>query len=181
MKLAAVLVALGSLAYADGYKMSKYEPVDKPAKACRGDMDWRPLLGFGAQAPLPKAGQLSDPQGDKDDLTIKFTTDDYFLALRFIAATGDDLDFKKSKARIEADAKKSGHPIKWTRADKTSDGYALVYSEVTDAKDKKAGTDYMAIYLRTIGSNKIVCWNETTVSADASTCAAFVCEQVKAQ
>ena len=177
MKLALALLAFGGVAHAGGYHMGP-APVDHPPKACRGEMVWQDLLGFGAQAPLPKAGTLGEPAGSEHEVNIKFTTEDYYLTLRFNTALADDLDLKRVKAGIVARAK--GHPLTWTRADKTPDGYALIWSETTDAKDKKAGTDYNVLYLRTIGATKLVCWNNTSVSADASKCAAFVCEQIKA-
>ena len=178
MKLALVLVAVGGVASAGGYHMGPAK-VDNPPKACRGDMVWQELLGLMAQAPLPKAGSLEGPETSKDEVNLKFSTADYYLSLRFNTALADDLDFKSVKAGVEARAKKAGYPLKWTRADKTADGYALVWSETTDPKDKKAGTDYNVLYLRTIGSTKLVCWNNTSVSPDASKCAAFVCEQIK--
>ena len=180
MKLVLALLTLGGVAYADGYRMGP-PPVANPPKACRGDMVWQDLVGLASTAPLPTAGTLGEPDGDEHEVHIKFTTDDYYLGLRFYTARADDLDFKKVKAGVEARAKKAGWPLKWTRADKTADGYALVWSETTDPKDKKSGTDYDVLYLRTVGSSKVVCWNDTSVSPEASKCAAFVCEQIKPQ
>lgn len=170
MRLAPSILILGVLAgsvHADGYKMKKY-----PDNKC-GNIRPRAMVPLELLVDAPSEATVEDMSSDNQP-GAKLTTDDYRWSLRVIAASKRDLDFATAKNEVTAQAKKHRIKLTWKAAEKTADGYRLLYS----TKDE-SGVDYTTVYLRTIQKQKWVCWSSSHW-ADGHACIAKACESLRA-
>jgi hypothetical protein len=170
MRLSVSLVVLGVLigpAHADGYKMKKY-----PDNPC-GNIRARAMAPLELLVDAPSEAVVEDMSVDKEP-GAKLTTDDYRWSLRVIAASKKDLDFATAKKAVIDSAKKSRLKLTWKTAERTTDGYRLLYSEKSGSE-----TDYTTVYLRTIQKQKWVCWNSSSWP-EGHACIAKACESLRA-
>jgi hypothetical protein len=164
-----VLVSLGGLAHADGYKMQKY-----PDNKC-GNIRARALAPLELLMDAPSEATVED-RSVKGTPGAFLGTEDFHWAVRVIAASKKDLDFAKAKKLVIDQAKKAKTELVWKTAEKTADGYRLLYSEKDKASDE---VEYTTLYLRTVGKKKWVCWSFSTW-ADTHECISKACESLHA-
>ena len=170
MRILVTIAVLSSVAAADGYKM------EKPKGGKCGVLRPRAMLPFELLVDGPDEGKVEDMSSSKTDQVSALKTDDFHWGLRVYPAEKRDLDFAGAKKKIEADAKKYKHPVTWKTSEKTADGYRLLFSE---AEEEPARTEYNVIYLRTVGKQKLICYNNSEW-ADSFECTAKACESLRA-
>ncbi|HEY0253603.1 MAG TPA: hypothetical protein VGC41_18855 [Kofleriaceae bacterium] len=157
------------MAAADGYKM------EKPKGGKCGLLRARAVQPFGLLVDAPDDAELEDMSVSKTDQTTALRTKDTHWDMRFNTPTKRDLDFAQTKSWLEANAKKGKRKLVWKTAEKTSDGYRLLYTDTSP----DTGTDYFVVYLRTVGKQKIVCSNSSPWD-EGFDCIPAACESLRA-